>query len=139
MVLKAGPQQCRVQGDNHFPSPAHYTISDTGHDAVGLLGHLGTLLAHVKPAIDEQPYVLFHQADFQPRTSKPVALHGIVVTQVQYLALGLVESHTSGIDPLIQPVQIPFLPSSRVTLLPNFVSSIMYRSIQCSGFLLLFG
>ncbi|KAK4831991.1 hypothetical protein QYF61_020374 [Mycteria americana] len=39
------PHQCRVQGHDHFPSPAGHTISDTSQDAVGLLGHLGTLLS----------------------------------------------------------------------------------------------
>jgi len=38
---------------------------------------------------------------------KPVALHGVVVTQVQDPALGPVEAHTVGLGPLIQPVQIP--------------------------------
>ncbi|PKU44925.1 hypothetical protein llap_4769 [Limosa lapponica baueri] len=41
IVFEVGPHQCRVQGDNHFPSPAGHSIPDTGQDAVGLLGHLG--------------------------------------------------------------------------------------------------
>ncbi|KAK4830366.1 hypothetical protein QYF61_010143 [Mycteria americana] len=44
---------------------------------------------------------------FEPLFPKPVALHGAIVTQVQDLALGLVEPHTIGPRPLIQPVQIP--------------------------------
>ncbi|PKU47282.1 wd repeat-containing protein hypothetical protein [Limosa lapponica baueri] len=55
---------------------------------------------------------------------KLVSLHGIVVTQVQDLAFGLVEPHTVGLSPSIQPVQIPrrtFLPITRSTLLPNLV------------------
>ncbi|KAJ7402269.1 hypothetical protein BTVI_88044 [Pitangus sulphuratus] len=38
-------QQCQVQRDNHFPGPAGLTLPDTSQDAIGLLGHLGTLLA----------------------------------------------------------------------------------------------
>ncbi|KAK4814181.1 hypothetical protein QYF61_011904 [Mycteria americana] len=76
-------------------------------DAVGLLGHLGTLLAHIQLAIDQHPQVLFRWAAFQPLFPKPVALHGVVVTQVQDPALGLVEPHTIGLSPLIQPVHIP--------------------------------
>ena len=34
-------------------------------------------------------------------------LHGVVVTQVQDPALGLVEPHTVGLGPSMQPVQIP--------------------------------
>ncbi|KAK4832512.1 hypothetical protein QYF61_023577 [Mycteria americana] len=101
------PHQCRVQGDNHFPTPAGYSISDTSQDAVSFLGHLGTLLAHIQEAVNQHPQVLFHQAAFQPLFPKPVALHGVVVPQVQDLALGLVEPHTIDLSPLIQPVQIP--------------------------------
>ncbi|KAK4811237.1 hypothetical protein QYF61_022134 [Mycteria americana] len=97
-VFEVQPHQCRVQGHNHFPSPAGHTIFDTSQDAIGFLGHLGTLLAHgcqpTPPA-------------FQPLFPKPVALHGVVVTQVQDLALGLVEPHTIDLGPSIQPVQIP--------------------------------
>jgi len=31
-------------------------------DAVGLLGHLGTLLAHVQPPVNQYAQVLFHWA-----------------------------------------------------------------------------
>jgi len=44
-VIEVRPHQCRVQGQDDFPSPAHHTIPDTSQDATGLLGHLGTLLA----------------------------------------------------------------------------------------------
>ncbi|KAK4828716.1 hypothetical protein QYF61_000554 [Mycteria americana] len=46
-------------------------------------------------------------AAFQPLFPKPVALHGVVVAQVQDLALGLVEPHTIVLGPSIQPVQVP--------------------------------
>jgi len=48
------PHQCRVQGQDHLPTPAAHTIPDTSQDAIGLLGHLGTLLAHVQPAVNQQ-------------------------------------------------------------------------------------
>ncbi|KAK4827716.1 hypothetical protein QYF61_021016 [Mycteria americana] len=94
-------------GDDHFPSPAGHAISDTSQDAIGLLGHLGTLLAHIQAAVNQYPQVLFCQAAFQPLFPKPVALHGVVVTQGQDLALGLVEPHTIGPRPSTQPVQVP--------------------------------
>ncbi|KAK4817086.1 hypothetical protein QYF61_027917 [Mycteria americana] len=47
------------------------------------------------------------EAAFQPLFPKPVALHGVVVTQVQDPTLGLVESYTTDLSPSIQPVQIP--------------------------------
>ncbi|KAK4826007.1 hypothetical protein QYF61_003780 [Mycteria americana] len=89
-VFKVQPHQCRVQGHDHFPSPAGHTISDTSQDAIGLLGHLGTLLAHIQLAVDQHPQVLLCWTAFQPLFPKPVALHGVVVTQVQDLALRLV-------------------------------------------------
>ena len=73
------------------------------YSSIGLLGHLGTLLAHVQPAVDQHPKVLFHRAAFQPLLPKPVALHGVVVTQMQDAALGLVEPHTAALSPSIQP------------------------------------
>ncbi|KAK4832249.1 hypothetical protein QYF61_021601 [Mycteria americana] len=106
-AFEVRPHQCRVQGHDHFPSPAGHTIFDTSQDAIGLLGHLGTLLAHIQPAVNQHPQVLFHQEAFQPPFPKPVALHGVAVTQVQEPALGLVEPHTIGLSPSIQPGQIP--------------------------------
>ncbi|KAK4831026.1 hypothetical protein QYF61_014914 [Mycteria americana] len=104
-VFEVRPHQCPVQGDDHFPSPAGHMIPHTSQDAIGLLGHLGTLLAHIQPAVHQHSQVLFRWAAFQPLSPKPVALHGVVVTQVQDLALGLVKPHTTGLGPSIQPVQ----------------------------------
>ncbi|KAK4826531.1 hypothetical protein QYF61_010028 [Mycteria americana] len=101
------PHQCRVRGHDHFPTPAGHAIPDTSQDAIGLLGHLGTLLAHIQAVIYQYPQVLFHQGAFQPLFPKPVALHGVAVAQVQDLALGLAERHTIGLGPSIQPVQVP--------------------------------
>ncbi|KAK4826991.1 hypothetical protein QYF61_013091 [Mycteria americana] len=106
-VFEVRPHQCRVQGHNHFPSPAGHAIFDTGQDAIGLLGHLGTLLAHIQAAVNQHPQVLLCQAGFQPLFPKPVALHGVAVAQVQDLALGLVKPHTIDLSPSIQPVQVP--------------------------------
>ncbi|KAK4819627.1 hypothetical protein QYF61_008847 [Mycteria americana] len=98
-VFEVQPHQCRVQGHDHFPTPAGHTIPDTSQDVIGFLGHLGTLLAHVQLAVNQHPQVLFCLAAFQPLFPKPVVLHGVVVAQVQDLALGLVEPHTTGPSP----------------------------------------
>ncbi|KAK4814940.1 hypothetical protein QYF61_006884 [Mycteria americana] len=79
-AFKVRPHQCPVQGHDHCPSPAGHTISGTSQDAIGFLGHLGTLLAHIQAAVNEHP---------------------------QDLALSLVEPHTVGPSPSIQPVQVP--------------------------------
>ncbi|KAK4825250.1 hypothetical protein QYF61_025649 [Mycteria americana] len=106
-VFEVRPHQCRVQGHDHFPSPAGHTIPDTSQDAIGFLGHLGTLLAHIQAAVNQHPQVLFCLAAFQPLFPKPVALPGVAVAQVQDLALGLVKPHTVDLGPSIQPVQVP--------------------------------
>ncbi|KAK4817737.1 hypothetical protein QYF61_026537 [Mycteria americana] len=106
-VFEVWPHQCRVQGHNHFPSPAGHAIFDTSQDAIGFLGHLGTLLAHIQPAVNQHPQVLFCLAAFQPLFPKPVVLHGVAVAQVQDPALGLVKPHTTDLGPSIQPVQVP--------------------------------
>ncbi|KAK4813813.1 hypothetical protein QYF61_026417 [Mycteria americana] len=106
-AFEVRPHQCRVQGHNHFPSPAGHAIFDTGQDAIGFLGRLGTLLAHTQVAVNQHPQVFLCQAAFQPLFSKPVVLHGVAVAQVQDPALGLVKPHTIHPSPSIQPVQVP--------------------------------
>ncbi|KAK4832110.1 hypothetical protein QYF61_020737 [Mycteria americana] len=106
-VFEVRPHQCRVQGHDHFPTPAGHAIFDTSQDAIGFLGRLGTLLTHIQAAVNQHSQVLFCRAAFQPLFPKPVALHGVAVTQVQDPALSLVESHTIGLSPSIQPVQVP--------------------------------
>ncbi|KAK4817045.1 hypothetical protein QYF61_026353 [Mycteria americana] len=112
-AFEVRPHQCRVQGHDHFPSPAGHAIFDTSQDAIGFLGHLGTLLAHIQAAVNKHPQVLLCQAAFQPLFPKPVALPGVAVAQVQDLALGLVQTHIIVLGPSIQPVQVPLqsLPS----------------------------
>ncbi|KAK4832542.1 hypothetical protein QYF61_023874 [Mycteria americana] len=107
LVLRGPKLNTGFKGHDYFPTPDGHTIPDTSQDAIGFLGHLGTLLAHVHPGVDQHPQVLFHQTAFQPLFPEPVALHGVVVTQVQDPALGLVKPHTIDLGPLIQPVQVP--------------------------------
>ncbi|KAK4810953.1 hypothetical protein QYF61_013361 [Mycteria americana] len=106
-VFEVRPHQCRVQGHDHFPSPAGHTIPDTSQDAIGFLGRLGTLLGHIQAAVNQHPQVLLCQAAFQPLFPKPEALHGVAVAQVQDLALSLVKTHTIDLGPSIQPVRVP--------------------------------
>ena len=47
-----------LQRDNNFPAPAGHTVFNTSQDAIGLLGHLGTLLAHVQSSASQHPQIL---------------------------------------------------------------------------------
>jgi len=49
-VLKVQSHQCHVQGISHFFSPTGH-ISHAGQDAIGFLGHVDTLLTHVRLAV----------------------------------------------------------------------------------------
>ena len=51
-------------GQDGSPSPAHHTIPGPSQDAIGLLGHLGTLLAHIQPTVPQHTEVPFPQAAF---------------------------------------------------------------------------
>ncbi|KAK4824915.1 hypothetical protein QYF61_021430 [Mycteria americana] len=110
-VFQVRPHQCRVQGDNHFPTPAGHAIFDTSQDAIGFLGHLGTLLAHVQAAVNQYSQILLCRAAFQPLFPKPVALHGVAVAQslptLEQIntptQLGVIGKLTEGaLDPFIQ-------------------------------------
>ncbi|KAK4829527.1 hypothetical protein QYF61_005166, partial [Mycteria americana] len=107
LVVRDPKLNTGFEGHDHFPSPAGHAIFDTSQDAIGFLGHLGTLLAHIQAAVNQHPQVLLCQAAFQPLFPKPAALHGVAVAQVQDLALGLVKPHTIDLGPSIQPVQVP--------------------------------
>ena len=85
-AFEVQPHQRCVQRDDYLPAPAGSTISDTSQGAIGLLGHLGTLLAHIQPVADQHPHILLCQEDFQPLCPKPVPLHTVVTAQVQHLA-----------------------------------------------------
>ena len=105
-VLEVRPHQCRLQGQDDFPSPAHHTIPDTSQDATGLLGHLGTLLAHIQLTVHQYTKVPFHQAAFQPLLPKPVGLPGLLVTKMQDPTLGPIATCTFNLGPSIQSIQV---------------------------------
>ena len=94
-------------GQDDFPSAAHHTIPDPSQDAIDLLGHLGTLLAHIQPTVHQHTEAPFHQAAFQPLLSKPVGLPGVVVTKMQDPTLVPVETQTVCFGLLIQSIQVP--------------------------------
>ncbi|RMC13421.1 hypothetical protein DUI87_10959 [Hirundo rustica rustica] len=105
-ALKVWPHQCRVQGKNDLPAPAGHTIPDPGQDAIGPLGHLGTLLAHVQLLSPVPPGAFFLLDAVQPHHPQPIILQGVVVAKMQELALGLIKPHLIRLCPSIQLFQI---------------------------------
>ncbi|RMC21307.1 hypothetical protein DUI87_02168 [Hirundo rustica rustica] len=101
-ILKMWLHQCRVQGKNDLPAPAGHTIPDTGQDAIGPLGHQGTLLAHVQPVVDQYPQVPFLLGTVQPHSPQPITLQGVITAKVQDSALGLIKPHPIGLCPSVQ-------------------------------------
>lgn len=80
------------------------------------------MLACVQLAPDQDLQALFSWAVFWPLWAQPVALPGVVVIHVQDVALVLVELHTIGLCPLIQPAQIPqqSLPTLQQIHIPSY-------------------
>ena len=89
--LQVGPHKGRAEGDNHLPPPAAHSSLDAAQDAVGLLGCMCSLLAHVEHFMQQNPQVLLCRAALNEFFSQPIPMSGISPAQVQHLALGLVD------------------------------------------------
>ncbi|KAK4813810.1 hypothetical protein QYF61_026414, partial [Mycteria americana] len=74
---------------------------------VGFLGCKRTLLAHVQLFVHQYPQVLFRRATLDHIIPQPVLKPRIAPTQVQNVALGLVEPHEVHTGPLLELVQVP--------------------------------
>ncbi|KAK4832380.1 LOW QUALITY PROTEIN: hypothetical protein QYF61_022235 [Mycteria americana] len=131
-VFEVQLHQCRVQGHDHFPSPAGHTIFDTSQDAIGFLGHLGTLLAHIQVAVNQHSQVLLCQAAFHPLFPKPRCM-GFLWPKSRTLHLALLNlirlasAHRSSLS---RSLCRAFLPSRRSTLPHNSVSSANFLRVH---------
>ena len=74
---------------------------------VGLLGCERTLPAHVQLFIHQYLQVLLRRAALNLFIPQPVLILGVASTQVQDLALGLVEPHEVHTGPLLKLIQVP--------------------------------
>ncbi|KAK4816838.1 hypothetical protein QYF61_023902 [Mycteria americana] len=106
-VLQGGSHQSGAEGQNHLLHPTGHTFVDAAQDTVGFLGCKCTLLAQVQLFIHQYPKVLLHRAALNPFILQHVLILGATPTQVQDLALGLVEPHEVHTGPLLQLVQVP--------------------------------
>jgi len=102
--LQVGSCHSGAEGQNHLLRAAGHTAFDAAQDTVGLLGCERTLLAHVQLFIDQYPQVLLGRAALNPFIPQPVLILGVALTQMQDLALGLVEPHEVHTDTLLEVV-----------------------------------
>ena len=99
-------QQCRVQGLHHCPGPAGHALSDTRQDAIGLLGHPGTLMAHAQPSVNPHPQGTSPPGSLPATLPQACSVVWGCCDPSAELAL-LVELHTVGLTRMVQPVQTP--------------------------------
>ena len=104
-----------VEGQNHLPQPAGHASFDAAQDTVGFLSCERILPAHVQLFIHQHPQVLLGRAALNPFIPQPILIPGVAPTQVQDLALGLVEPHEVHTGSLLELVQVPLdgIPSLR--------------------------
>jgi len=81
------------QGGQSPPSSCWSPSFDGAQDRVGLLNCQCALLAHVHLFIHQNPQVLLGRAALN-EFSQSVHTSGIALTQIQHLALGLIEHHS---------------------------------------------
>ena len=105
-VFQVGSHESRVEGQNQLPQPAGHTFLDATRDTIGLLSCKHILLAHAESFINQHPQILLRAA-LKPFSAQLVSVLGTALTQVQDLALGLVELHEVGMGPPLKPVQVP--------------------------------
>ena len=72
-----------------------------------LLGCKCTLSAHVQLFIHQYPQVLLGRTGLNPFIPQPVLIVGFAPTQMQDLALGIVELHEVHTGPPLKPVWVP--------------------------------
>ena len=94
-VLQVGSHENSVEGQNHLPQPPGHTSLDASQDMVGPLDCKRTLPAHVEFFINQHSQILLlRAAPKQPFPTQPVAVLEIAPTQMQDLALALVDIRT---------------------------------------------
>jgi len=106
-VLQVKSHKSRVKGQNKLPRPAGHACLDAARDTAGFLGCKCALPAHVELLIHQYPQVLLLRTTLESLSTQPVLVFGIALTQMQDLALGLVELHVVHAGPPLQPVKVP--------------------------------
>ena len=118
-VLQVRSHERRVWGQNLLPWTAGQTSFHAAQDMVGVLGCKSTLPGHVELLINQHPQVFLLRVALNPFSVQPVLVFGIAPTQMQDLALGLLEPHEVCKGPPLQPVKVP-LDGLKLQIRPSF-------------------
>jgi len=95
------------------------------------------LLAHVELLIHRYPQVLLLRAALEPLSAQPLLMFGIALTDVQDLALDLVELHAVCTGPPLQLVQVPLndIPSLQLSTTPHILFLLSdFETAHVNGF-----
>ncbi|PKU36192.1 hypothetical protein llap_13505 [Limosa lapponica baueri] len=94
----------RAEGQNPLPEPVDHASFDAAQDVVVFLGREHTLLAQAELPISHHLQVL--RAALNPFSTQPILVLGIAPTDMQDLALALVELQEVHTGPSLKPVKI---------------------------------
>ncbi|PKU40437.1 sterol regulatory element-binding protein cleavage-activating hypothetical protein [Limosa lapponica baueri] len=86
-----GPHQGRAEGQDDLPPPAGHTLPDAPQDAIGLLGHKGTLLAPGHPIVHQDSQVFRLRAALQQVTPNLYWYMGLFLPRCSTLHLSLLK------------------------------------------------
>ncbi|XP_009069274.1 PREDICTED: brain-specific angiogenesis inhibitor 3-like, partial [Acanthisitta chloris] len=106
-ILQVGSQKNKAEGWNPLPRPAGHAIYEAAQETLGFLGCKHTLLAQVQLLIPQHPQVLLVRVPLNQFFPQPVLMPGVAPTQVQHLALSLVELLEVSFGSLLELVQVP--------------------------------
>jgi len=101
-VLKMRPHKCWMQQDNHLFWLAGYAVFDAPKGAVCSLSCQGTLLTHIKPAVNQHPQIPFCRAVLQPIISQFIPMPSTTPAYVQNLAFDVFKFHAIDDCPIQQ-------------------------------------
>ncbi|RMB88133.1 hypothetical protein DUI87_35494 [Hirundo rustica rustica] len=120
-ALEVWPHPCPAREDNPCPAPGGHTVPDPGQVPLAILGHLGTLMATVQPAV-HQCHLMSISATTQSDVHQCHQVH-----QCHLLSI----SATSLMSITVQPaVHQCHLMSTSATCCPSLSS---LRSISVTG------
>ena len=104
--IQLGPHKGKVEGNNHLSFPLATPLLSQPRIQLAFWA-ASALLAHVELFVHQYAQVL-SRAVLNELFSQSVLIFGIARTQVQHLALGLIEPHNVLMGPLLLPVHVPF-------------------------------